>query len=221
MKKIFLSMVLLTAATAIGSVVRPVHAVVIDDQSAAQKQTEIQKKLDEKRSEIEQKQREITAEKQKKLEEVKRETKVKQAQAKQKICERIREKTKARHEHIKTVAEQIASRIDKRVENAKNFVTEKNLTIISYDSLLADVKAKKQAVETARSEIIAAVGSFDCGSDNAKVQQAIVRQKVEAYKVAVKAYRESVKSLLQAVKTAAQAQLQSESVSQNSSDNGR
>lgn len=149
--------------------------------------------------------------------EAEQKTQEKKEQAKKNICEKIKDRTKNRHEHIKTMTGEIASRIDQRVERAKSFVASKNLQVENYGVLLADINAKKQAVASARATIASAVGNFDCNSDNRKVQEATIREKVEAYKVAIKAYKQSVKTFLQAVKVAAQAELSTPSASPSSS----
>lgn len=165
------------------------------------------------------KQQEQIQEKQKKARELSSQTQknlqAKQAEAKKNICEKIKDKTKNKHDHIKTTAAEIASRIDQRVERAKSFVTSKNLQVANYDSLVADINAKKQTVSSSQSAIASAAAGFDCTNDNRKAQEAIIREKVEAYKVAVKAYKQSVKTFLQAVRSAAQSQ--SPTSSQNSS----
>ncbi len=211
-----LFIVTLAAVVTTGTTLAQAHEA--DSHSALEVQQETQKQAQEKQRELEKKRQEKIQQNQKKLDEAKQAAETKQAEAKQKICERYREKFKTRHEHIKTVAEQISSRIDRRVENAKSFVAKNNLTVAGYDGLLSDIASRKQSVATAREQIASAVSGFDCESEGRKVQQAAVREQVEAYKAAIKAYRDSVKTFLRAVKTAAQDQLQSESVGQNSSN---
>ncbi len=151
--------------------------------------------------------------------EIKKKIQAKRAELKQGICDKIKARVTTKHDHVKVITGEIASRIDQRVERAMSFVASKNLQVERDDTLLVDINTKKQAVTQARAAVIGAVASFDCNSDNRKVQEAAIREKVESYKVAIKAYKQSVKAFLQAVKSAAQTQLQSEPDNYNSSSN--
>lgn len=156
---------------------------------------------------------------QQKLAEMKQKFDQKRSQHRQEICAKIGERTKKRYTSIEERVDKINNRLTQRVERAKAFVTEKNLTVENYEGLLSDIAAKRQAAEAAAAAVKEAATGFDCNGENAKAQAAAIKAKIATFKTAAKAYKTSVKTFLQAVKTAAQAQLQSESVSQNSSQN--
>lgn len=170
----------------------------VDEQSKQQAATQ----LEQRRQAVEQEYKQ-------KLEDLKQQAKAQQEQKKADICAKVRTRLTTKHDHIKNLIAEIANRIDQRVDRVKAFVSKNNLTVANYDSLLSDITAKKQAVVSARADVVSAISSFDCNSNERKSQEANVKTKVEAYKTAIQAYKKSVRNLLTAVKTATEAELKS------------
>lgn len=156
---------------------------------------------------------------QQKLAEMKQQLEQKRKEHRLEICAKVGEHTKHRYTSIEERINKINARLTARVDRAKAFVTEKNLVVENYDGLLSDIAAKRQAAEATAVAVKDAADGFDCSSENGKAQAATIKSKAAEFKTAAKAYKASVRVFLTAVKTAAQAQLQSESVSQNSGGN--
>jgi hypothetical protein len=120
-----------------------------------------------------------------------------------KACENRRESFKKRMEGIAERSQKRLEVFDKIAEKVEAFNEEKNLNVENYDQLLADVKAKRQAVHDAHEAAKENAGTFDCEGDHPK-------QSVESFKTtlhneidAFKAYKKSLKALIAAVRAAA------------------
>lgn len=74
-------------------------------------------------------------------------------------------------------------------------------TIANYDSLVADIQAKKSAVQTALSIAQNDANSFSCTGDDPKGQLTQFRKDMQAVKKALKEYRTSIKNLIVAVRS--------------------
>ena len=128
---------------------------------------------------------------------------------KQKICENRSEKIKNRSERLANRAEKqlknftsIAERVDKFYLNR---LVPKGVTVSNYDSLKADIEARKQEVKNAIEAAKAAVTGFDCSGDNPKGQLGTYRVEMKDAIAALKDFRISIKNFIVAIRTAAKA----------------
>jgi|SRR4051812_13474775 hypothetical protein len=130
----------------------------------------------------------------------------KQTAAKERVCET--------HKRVVTNIEtRIASRGQKRMdvitkiaERVEKFYTDKGLTVSNYDTLVANVNAKKDAVQTTLDTIktdATNISSFTCGDGQGKVAVTQFKTDLKAEQTALKAYQTAVKDLIVGVKTAA------------------
>lgn len=86
-------------------------------------------------------------------------------------------------------------------DKTEKFYTDKGKTLSNYDTLLADVDAKKAAAVTAVDTIKSASITFDCSGEDPK---GLVKSFKESLKIeieALKAYKTSVKNLIVGVKS--------------------
>lgn len=137
--------------------------------------------------------------------EVEQENEAKKEDKKKKICEARLNRIKVRDERIVERAKKHKDRLDVRLEKLQAFVAKKNLTVPNYDALVADVKAKREALIKAHVDLKAAAQSFNCDDHNRRGKVIDIKAKVAAFKTAANTYKTSLKTLLQAVRDAAKA----------------
>lgn len=175
------------------------------EKKATEQQLEADKKAEEQRKEAAKKAVEET----KKEEEKKRESEKQDAEKKneelKKACENRRESFKKRMEGIAERSQKRLEVFDKIAERVEAFDTAKNLNVPNFDQLLADVKAKRQAVHDAHDVAKEGADDFDCekelGKTNVLNFKGALHDEIEAFK----AYKTSLKSLISAVKPVAKA----------------
>lgn len=93
--------------------------------------------------------------------------------------------------------------ITTRVENFyATRVVAQGKTVSNYDSLVADIAAKKTAVDSSLATAKTNAGNFSCTGDDPKGALTQYREDMQAVKSALKDYRTSIKNLIQAVKGA-------------------
>lgn len=130
----------------------------------------------------------------------------KQAAAKEKVCE-------THKRVVNNIETRIASRGQKRMDvitkiadRVEKFYTDKGLSVSNYDTLVANVNAKKDAAQAALDSIKTDAGnvsSITCGSGQGSVAVTQFKTDLKAEQTALKAYQTAVKDLIVAVKTAA------------------
>jgi len=94
----------------------------------------------------------------------------------------------------------IATRVENRYTQK---LVPKGKTLGSYDALVADIGAKKAAVDAALNVAKNDVASFSCTASDPKAQLTQHRKDMQAVKAALKDYRKSVRNLVVAVRTLA------------------
>jgi hypothetical protein len=129
-----------------------------------------------------------------------------QQEVKDKVC-------KAKKDGAENVENRVVNRGQKRLdaftkiaERAEKFKTDKNLTVTNYDSLVADVNAKKATAQAAVDTLNADKGQLPavaCGNATGKPAIEKFKTDLKAEQTALKAYKTSIKTLIQAIKTAA------------------
>jgi len=74
-------------------------------------------------------------------------------------------------------------------------------TLGNYDTLLADIAAKKSVVDSALTLAVADAAAFSCTNANPKVEISKFRMDMQKVIVALKGYRTAVRNLVVAVHT--------------------
>lgn len=86
-------------------------------------------------------------------------------------------------------------------ERTQNFYMEKGKTLSGYESLVAEVYAKKAAVEAAIAKTESTRAEFSCDADDPKGVSTVFREHLKAQNEAMKAYKTAVKNLIVGVKS--------------------
>lgn len=82
-----------------------------------------------------------------------------------------------------------------------NTVEPSGKTVPNYDVLVADITSKKDAVNTALSNVQADINGFSCNADNPKAQIRLYRTDMQTVKSALNDYKISIKNLIVAVRS--------------------
>lgn len=120
-----------------------------------------------------------------------------------KVCEEKRDNIKNRSEHLDELSSNMLRKFDSILSRVKDFYTNKVLpsgkSISNYEALLADIQAKKDAVQIALEQAKSDISGFSCDSANPKSQLTTYREDMQAVKRALKEYRTSIKNLIIAI----------------------
>ena len=100
----------------------------------------------------------------------------------------------------------IATRVETRYTTK---LVPKGKTLSNFDALVADIAAKKAAVDTTLATAKSDVASFSCTAPDPKSQLTTFRKDMQAVKAALKEYRKSVRNLVVTVRTLAGESLES------------
>lgn len=84
-------------------------------------------------------------------------------------------------------------------EATQAYYAEDYLAIASYDGLVADVAAKKSAVDMSLSSAQRDINAFACASNNPKAQLAQFKSDMQSAKTALENYRTAIKNLINAL----------------------
>lgn len=134
--------------------------------------------------------------------EKKEEAKTRLANAKLKACQN-------REKAVQNIMVRIADRGQKQLdlfttisERTQKFYTDKGRTASNYDTLVADVNAKKTAAQATVDEIKAKSVTFKCDGEDPKGVASSFKDSLKSEIEALKAYKTSVKNLIVGVKSA-------------------
>ncbi len=126
--------------------------------------------------------------------------------AKQRVCEQRKNGIVRRSTRLAERAERQLTNFTSKMERVDNFYNEKMVpegkTIENYNELIADIEAKKQAVNEATDSAKTTASSFDCSTDDPKGQLTNYRIDMQNAVTALKEYRTSIKNLIVAIRTA-------------------
>jgi len=124
-------------------------------------------------------------------------------EVKLKACQARENAIKKRSEHLGQLASNMEEKFDAIAKRVEEYYTTKVVpsgkTVANYDSLVADIQAKKGAVQTALATAQRDAGSFACDGNDPKGQLLQFREDMRAVKSALKDYRTSIKNLIVAV----------------------
>lgn len=126
--------------------------------------------------------------------------------AKLKACQAKEDSLTKRSTQLKNLATNMQEKFDKTAEKIKEYYTSKVLpsgkTVSNYDSLVADIQSKKEAVKTAVDKSIIDINGFTCDGEDPKGQMTLFRDDMKSVKSALQDYRTSIKNLIVAVRSA-------------------
>lgn len=127
----------------------------------------------------------------------------------ERACE-VRKKTfLKRHEMTLKMATKMLAQFSARAMRAQEFYTNKVLptgkTVPNYDALVADVAAKKLAVDQALAQLKSDAQNFVCPEpgDRQASESATFRQDMQKVKRALHEYRKSIKNLIKGIREVA------------------
>ncbi len=121
-----------------------------------------------------------------------------------KVCEERQDTIKNKSSSLEKFTSNMFEKFDAILSRVKEFYTNKVLptgkSVSNYDSLLADIQTKRDAVQAALTEAKIDISGFSCDSANPKSQITLYREDMQAVKSALKDYRTSIKNLIVAVR---------------------
>ena len=126
-------------------------------------------------------------------------------EAKLRACQAREDTIKKRATRLIQLATNMEGKFDKHAQRVEEYYTSKvvpsDKTVANYESLVADIDAKKAAVGVALSIAQNDANNFNCTGDDPKGQLTQFRKDMQAVKKALKDYRTSIKNLIVAVRS--------------------
>ena len=126
-------------------------------------------------------------------------------EAKLKACEAREDAIKKRATRLTQLVTNMEGKFAKHANRVEEYYTSKVVpsgkTVVNYDSLVADIDAKKAAVQAAISTAQNDANNFSCEGTDPKGQLTQFRKDIQAVKRALKDYRTSIKNLIVAVRS--------------------
>jgi len=123
-----------------------------------------------------------------------------------------------REKAINNILDRIAKRGERRLDvysaifnRVQEFYEKKGLSVSNYDTLVADVNAKKAAAQAALAQIDANTVDFKCDGSDPKGAAASFKDDLKVQIKALQAYKQSIKNLIMAIKTSLSESSQSNS----------
>lgn len=120
-------------------------------------------------------------------------------------CQAKEDVIQKRADHLTQLATSMEGNFDKHAQRVEEYYTSKVVpsgkTVPNYDSLVADIQAKKTAVAAALSAAQSDANSFSCVGNDPKGQLTQFRQDMQTVKIALKEYRTSIKNLIVTIRS--------------------
>jgi len=124
----------------------------------------------------------------------------------QKACEDRQKGITARTKAYSNAAEYHLTVFNQIFTKVQAFQTSKQLNVANYDTLVAGVKGKQTAAQSAVDALKALDVQIDCAQPDPAATVATIKQAVTNARTALQAYRDSLKNLIAALKNAATTQ---------------
>lgn len=122
-----------------------------------------------------------------------------------KTCQNKKAAIQKRNNQLTKTVENMLSKFDSIAARVKAFYDNKVLpagkTVPNYDALIAEIAAKKAAVQTALDKATTSSNIFDCASDDPKGQLNQFRTDMQTVKQGLKDYRISIKNLIVTIRS--------------------
>lgn len=126
-------------------------------------------------------------------------------EAKLKICQNKEAAIQKRNDQLTKTTENMLTKFDSIATRVETYYTGKAVasgkTISNYDALLAEITAKRSAVQTDLDKATADALAFNCTSDSPKGQLTQFRTDMQGVKQGLKEYRTSIKNLIVAIRS--------------------
>lgn len=191
-------------------VAAPHYAFAESDDSVSQEKSEQSRheergRVAEKRAEIE-----------KEIQSMKKDRSALLDEKRQKACERVVSKVNAirvKRSEQGTKHLEVFNKISERVQA---FVTEKELTVENYDTLVANIDEKKAAVEAAIA--VNTETAFACDTASTESPLRLPRTTIEAVRDSLKEYRTAIKDLIVNVRSSAEKTESTDTQSQSTTE---
>lgn len=120
--------------------------------------------------------------------------------AKLQACQARENATKTRSKRLTRLATTMQEKFDAIAKRVEDYYTTKVVpsgkTVSNYDSLVADIQTKKNAVQTALTNAQSDLSGFSCTDNNPKAMITKFNEDMKAVKSALREYRMSVKNLI-------------------------
>lgn len=121
------------------------------------------------------------------------------------FCENHQDEINTRLDSLGKLVANMLGKFDAIAARVEDYYQSKVLpsgkSVDNYAELIADISAKKTAVEDALASTQADVNGFDCNADNPKAQIRQYRTDMQSVKSALHDYRTSIKNLIVAVRS--------------------
>ncbi len=122
-----------------------------------------------------------------------------------KVCQTHERNIKNRSDHLQSLVNKMLTNFDKSATRIENYYTQKLVpqgkTLSNYDSLVADIAAKKALVTTDVEKAKTDIADFSCTtSTNPKTDLTTYRTDMQTVKKDLQNYRTSIKNLIVAVR---------------------
>lgn len=169
-------------------------------EKAKQRAEQAKQQAEQRMKDAQEKAQKMREEAQKRKEERKEDRQGKLDEKKQTICKNREKNITGLMTRLNTRGQKHLDLISAIATRAQAYKTDKNLTVEGYETLLADVAAKKTAAQAAVDAVKAAQPEFKCDGTDPKGAADVFKELMKAQNEALKAYKQSVIKLLVAVK---------------------
>jgi predicted nucleic acid-binding Zn-ribbon protein len=140
-------------------------------------------------------------------------------EAKLRVCQNKQNAIQQRSNQLVEMARNMLNKFDRIASRVEQYYTNKvassGKTVSNYDTLVAEISAKKSAVQTDLDKATSSAKAFNCASDNPKGQLNQFRTDMRAVKSDLREYRIAIKNLIVAIRSVVGATESSPSVQNN------
>lgn len=127
-------------------------------------------------------------------------------EVKLKVCQNKEAAIQKRNDQLTKTTTNMLTKFDSIATRVETYYTDKAVpagkTVSNYDALIADIAAKKVAVQTNLDKAITDASAFKCSSDDPKSQLTQFRTDMQTVKQSLQDYRTSIKNLIVAIRSA-------------------
>jgi predicted nucleic acid-binding Zn-ribbon protein len=126
-------------------------------------------------------------------------------EAKLRVCQNKQNAIQQRSNQLVEMAQNMLAKFDRIASRVEQYYTNKvassGKTVSNYDTLVAEISAKKSAVQTDLDKATSSAKTFNCASDNPKEQLNQFRTDMRLVKSDLREYRIAIKNLIVAIRS--------------------